>query len=660
TSMERCRKPVLAAIHGACVGGGIDLITCTDMRYCSAEAYFTIKEIDIGMTADVGTATLRAVWGTVTLDKVYTISRSRQGVQGNPGANAQLLALLASAQAFTFNGAGVATPGGQVVTLSAVLSNLAGTATFSATGYDASGTSLGALSLGGSGNSRTLSVASFGAAVRAVVQATLGAFSDQVTLVRLRDGTAGSDGQNTLSGYLTNESHTVGTAVDGTGGNYATAGGDFKVFNGTTELTSGVTFSVVDGTVVGITGLSIGSDGIYSLTGTTADVGTATLRAVVGAVTIDKVYSISRSKAGGGLFTWVVSGGCQGDGTTLRRVAGAGAWDSQGYSAESYVGGAYASARAGRTDGSMMFGLNSDPAADASYTSLDFAWYFTSGGSLDIWESGTFVATFGSYTTDTVLSVVYDGKTVRYLKDGVVVRALPVAPGLRLHLDTSLFELGTVLNGVVFGPSGARGDDGLPANKLVRAYIRSATPPSTPTGGGIPSGWSAAPPAANGLPLYMSESTQTPADVLVVSWSDPVKADATAAPGPVAQIGTLAVVATSGSSTALASLAFKSNGTITGVRNSGGPVVQAHYYFPTTVGIGTGLYVNVVRESGNTLDGASSALNTWLELTSDRTYQLSRSTTAIARTSLSFLIASDPAGVNIVGAGNMTLDVVRE
>jgi enoyl-CoA hydratase len=55
TSLERCRKPVLAAVHGACVGGGIDLITCADMRYCSADAYFTIKEIDIGMTADVGT-----------------------------------------------------------------------------------------------------------------------------------------------------------------------------------------------------------------------------------------------------------------------------------------------------------------------------------------------------------------------------------------------------------------------------------------------------------------------------------------------------------------------------------------------------------------------------------------------------------------------------
>ncbi|MBK9236425.1 MAG: crotonase/enoyl-CoA hydratase family protein [Rhodoferax sp.] len=55
TSLERCRKPVLAAIHGACIGGGIDLITCADMRYCSSDASFTIKEIDIGMTADVGT-----------------------------------------------------------------------------------------------------------------------------------------------------------------------------------------------------------------------------------------------------------------------------------------------------------------------------------------------------------------------------------------------------------------------------------------------------------------------------------------------------------------------------------------------------------------------------------------------------------------------------
>jgi enoyl-CoA hydratase len=55
TSIERCRKPVIAAIHGACVGGGIDLISACDLRYCSADAFFAVKEIDVGLTADVGT-----------------------------------------------------------------------------------------------------------------------------------------------------------------------------------------------------------------------------------------------------------------------------------------------------------------------------------------------------------------------------------------------------------------------------------------------------------------------------------------------------------------------------------------------------------------------------------------------------------------------------
>lgn len=55
SSIERCRKPVIAAIHGACVGGGIDLICACDLRYCSSDASFSVKEIDVGLTADVGT-----------------------------------------------------------------------------------------------------------------------------------------------------------------------------------------------------------------------------------------------------------------------------------------------------------------------------------------------------------------------------------------------------------------------------------------------------------------------------------------------------------------------------------------------------------------------------------------------------------------------------
>ncbi|HJM61085.1 MAG TPA: enoyl-CoA hydratase-related protein, partial [Alphaproteobacteria bacterium] len=53
--IDRCRVPVIAAVQGACIGGGVDLISACDIRLCSADAYFRIQEINIGMAADVGT-----------------------------------------------------------------------------------------------------------------------------------------------------------------------------------------------------------------------------------------------------------------------------------------------------------------------------------------------------------------------------------------------------------------------------------------------------------------------------------------------------------------------------------------------------------------------------------------------------------------------------
>ena len=54
-AIDRCRKPVIASIHGACIGGGVDIVLACDMRHCSADAVFSVKEVDVGLTADLGT-----------------------------------------------------------------------------------------------------------------------------------------------------------------------------------------------------------------------------------------------------------------------------------------------------------------------------------------------------------------------------------------------------------------------------------------------------------------------------------------------------------------------------------------------------------------------------------------------------------------------------
>ena len=52
---EAARFPVIAAIQGGCIGGGIDLVTAADIRLCTKDAFFIIEEINVGLAADIGT-----------------------------------------------------------------------------------------------------------------------------------------------------------------------------------------------------------------------------------------------------------------------------------------------------------------------------------------------------------------------------------------------------------------------------------------------------------------------------------------------------------------------------------------------------------------------------------------------------------------------------
>jgi enoyl-CoA hydratase/carnithine racemase len=55
TAVEKCRFPVVAGVHGGCIGAGVDLITACDIVYCTDNTFFSIKEVDVAMIADLGT-----------------------------------------------------------------------------------------------------------------------------------------------------------------------------------------------------------------------------------------------------------------------------------------------------------------------------------------------------------------------------------------------------------------------------------------------------------------------------------------------------------------------------------------------------------------------------------------------------------------------------
>lgn len=53
-AIENCRKPVIAAIDGLCLGAGVDIVTACDIRYATTSARFAVKEVDLAIVADVG------------------------------------------------------------------------------------------------------------------------------------------------------------------------------------------------------------------------------------------------------------------------------------------------------------------------------------------------------------------------------------------------------------------------------------------------------------------------------------------------------------------------------------------------------------------------------------------------------------------------------
>jgi hypothetical protein len=127
-------------------------------------------------------------------------------------------------------------------------------------------------------------------------------------------------------------------------------------------------------------------------------------------------------------------------------------WDAQVYSSEGYASRVFCGFRLGDTTSNIMVGLNSDPSLNASYTSIDYAWYALSGGTIQIYENGSYAQSVsGTYTVNDYFLITYDGTTVRYYINDTLVRSIARAISGLLYLDSSFYTPNGSIQAVSFG-----------------------------------------------------------------------------------------------------------------------------------------------------------------------------------------------------------------
>lgn len=109
TSVERCRKPVIAAVQGACIGAGVDIITACDIRYCTEDAFFSVKEVDLAMAADVGT--LQRLPAIVGFGNAMELALTARRFSGTEAKELGLVSMVFASKAAMDEGVGAVAEG---------------------------------------------------------------------------------------------------------------------------------------------------------------------------------------------------------------------------------------------------------------------------------------------------------------------------------------------------------------------------------------------------------------------------------------------------------------------------------------------------------------------------------------------------------------------
>lgn len=159
--------------------------------------------------------------------------------------------------------------------------------------------------------------------------------------------------------------------------------------------------------------------------------------------TTDFVASQGASSNTVGVSFVAISAGTATTGTArskprVERTQTGSTWSIQAYSQEYYKDACVLRCRIPVRGYACMIGINSDPTANASYTSLDFAFYAKPDGKLEIYESNVRRTYSGTYNENDTLEIEYKGKFVYYKKNGEIVRTAETTGGRTFYLDSSL------------------------------------------------------------------------------------------------------------------------------------------------------------------------------------------------------------------------------
>jgi hypothetical protein len=280
---------------------------------CKGEFWTTGLKLEIGnKVTDWSPDPLDAV-GTVThvvtkvlKDRIIQMITSSetytQDKQNLEDKVAKILTLKTSSNLMTFDENDNFKPVSQIISITAEIQNLTGNPTFTAIPYDASGNQQTAIVLEGTGIARALRTTHWKSNfARVVVEASLGGYTDSVTIVKVKDGVKGDEGnagKDAITGFLTNESITLPANSSGTVSNFTTATGTFEVYDGIVKKT-GTGVAYLKTLESGCTASINATTGVYSVTAMSTDQATATFTATYGGVVITKVLSLSKSKQGG-------------------------------------------------------------------------------------------------------------------------------------------------------------------------------------------------------------------------------------------------------------------------------------------------------------------------------------------------------------------------